>query len=317
MQVLSIGKRKRVHAIAFAPSGDELATISGDHTLRIWSLATSEARLTAAVENSSTGYDITYVDQNRLAYSGNTLQWYDTVSGEWHLISPSIAWGRQFAVSPDGELLVHVGQDRSSFWGGMGVDVRSTSDWSLLPKMPNDSSTTGGVAFSPDGRSLATGHIETVGRRTRRISGWPDTEFQQNQYDYLVHLREMPGGRIVQSIRGWQQAVTHLAFSPDGLVLAGTAGPRLRIWDLRSEHELAVHKRGPKHFQGLSFSHDGRFLATVSNDTTVRLWDAHTWEERAQITWDIGALLNIAFSPDGLRAAAGSDRGQIVIWDVE
>jgi WD40 repeat protein len=145
----------------------------------------------------------------------------------------------------------------------------------------------------------------------------PGIAFQQNEYDYLVHVREMPTGRVVQSIDGWQQAVTHLAFSPGGGVLAGTAGPRLRAWDLTAGRELAVHKRGPKHFQGLSFSHDGRFLATVSNDATVRLWDAQTWAERSRITWDIGALLNIAFAPDGLRAAAGSDKGHIVIWDVE
>jgi WD40 repeat protein len=89
------------------------------------------------------------------------------------------------------------------------------------------------------------------------------------------------------------------------------------VWDLESNRELALHKRGPKHFQGLSFTHDGRFLATVSNDTTVRIWDARTWQEHTTYTWQIGRLLNIAFAPDGLRAAAGSDQGQIVIWDVE
>ncbi len=63
--------------------------------------------------------------------------------------------------------------------------------------------------------------------------------------------------------------------------------------------------RGPKHFQGLSFAHDGHFLATVSNDATVRIWDTRTWEEHSQFTWKIGALLNISFAPDGLCAAAG------------
>ncbi|MFO0825698.1 MAG: WD40 repeat domain-containing protein [Gemmataceae bacterium] len=126
-----------------------------------------------------------------------------------------------------------------------------------------------------------------------------------------------PGGSIVQTIDGWQQAVAHLAFSPDGRILAGTAGPRLRVWDLAVGRELALHKRGTKHFQGLSFTDDGRFLATVSNDETVRIWDTRTWIEHTTFTWKIGRLLNITFAPDGLRIAAGSDQGQIVIWDAE
>ena len=93
--------------------------------------------------------------------------------------------------------------------------------------------------------------------------------------------------------------------------------PRLRAWDLKADRELALHKRGPKHFQGLSFAHDGSFLATVSNDATARIWDTGTWQEHATVTWQIGSLLNIAFAPDGLRAAAGSDLGKVIIWDAE
>lgn len=317
MQVLSIGKRKRVHAVAFAPDGNELAAVSGDDTLRLWNLATGEARLSVLVARAPMGYDLAYLGPNRLAFSGANLNWWDTANDGWYTIAPGYSWGRQLAVSPGGEFLVEVGQTRSTEWAGPALTVRATTDWAIQPTMPEGENTTGGVAFSADRRFLATGHIAAVGHRTRRFSVLPGVEFQQNEYDYLVHVREMPTGRVVQSIDGWQQAVTHLAFSPDGSVLAGTAGPRLRAWDLKADRELAVHKRGPKHFQGLSFSHDGRFLATVSNDATVRLWDARTWEERSRITWDVGALLNIAFAPDGLRAAAGSDRGHVVIWDVE
>ena len=89
------------------------------------------------------------------------------------------------------------------------------------------------------------------------------------------------------------------------------------IWDLENDRELALHKRGTKHFQGLSFTADGRYLATVSNDATVRIWNAGSWQEHTTITWEIGKLLNIAFAPDGCRAAAGSDAGKVVIWDVD
>ena len=52
-------------------------------------------------------------------------------------------------------------------------------------------------------------------------------------------------------------------------------------------------------------------------DETVRIWETNTWQEHTTFQWKIGKLLNIALSPEGLRAAAGGDKGQIVIWDVE
>lgn|GEM_PF-2608997 len=318
MQILSIGKKKRIHTIAFSPNGEELAAFCGDRHIRIWNLGSGEVRRVAPVEEMSCGYDIAYLDQDRLVFAGTQLRWWDTAADEWHLIAPGFAWGRQIAISPQRDFLIEVDQTRSTNWSaGHGLLVRSTLDWALQSGMPNSENTTGGVAFSSDGQFLATGHMQGVGQHMRSIRLVPGLQFQVNEYDYIVHLREMPTGRIRQSLDGWQQAVTHLAFSPDGAVLAGTAGPRLRIWDLKSDRELALHKRGTKHFQGLSFAHDGSFLATVSNDQTARIWNAHTWTEHTTFTWNIGPLLNIAFAPDGLRAATGSAHGQIVIWDVQ
>jgi WD40 repeat protein len=97
-----------------------------------------------------------------------------------------------------------------------------------------------------------------------------------HDYDYIVHIRDLANGNIVQSSDGWQQSVKRLTFSPDGKFLAGAAGPRLRIWDIEANREVALHKRGTKHFQGLAFTADGRYLATVSNDETVRIWETNT-----------------------------------------
>jgi WD40 repeat protein len=287
--------------------------------IRVWDLATGTARLTAPVEETSCGFDIAYLDARRLAFSGTELALWDTAANEWHRIAPGRVWGRRIKVSPGAEFLVEVDQTRSTDWAGDGLRIRTTADWAVQETAPRPGITTGGVTFSADGTRLATGHMAQVGERTRTV-GLPqgfNIELPVNQYDYLVHVREMPSGRILQSLGGWQQAVTHLAFSPDGAFLAGTAGPRLRVWDLKANREAALHKRGTKHFQGLSFARDGSFLATVSNDATARIWETKTWQEYTTFKWDIGALLNITFAPDGLRIAAGSDKGQVVIWDVQ
>jgi WD40 repeat protein len=72
-----------------------------------------------------------------------------------------------------------------------------------------------------------------------------------------------------------------------------------------------------KHFTGIAFHPSGKYLAATSNDATVKLYDTTTWDVARTFTWDIGKMRSIAFSPDGALAAAGSDSGKVVVWDVD
>jgi WD40 repeat protein len=49
----------------------------------------------------------------------------------------------------------------------------------------------------------------------------------------------------------------------------------------------------------------------------LRWANATTWEVAHAFDWEIGRLRSIAFSPDGMLAAAGGDKGKIVVWDVD
>lgn len=49
----------------------------------------------------------------------------------------------------------------------------------------------------------------------------------------------------------------------------------------------------------------------------MKLYDTETWELAKIFTWDTGRMRSIAFSPDGMLAAAGSDSGKVVVWDVD
>jgi len=74
---------------------------------------------------------------------------------------------------------------------------------------------------------------------------------------------------------------------------------------------------GNKQVTNIAFHPSGKYLAATSNDATVKLYDTTTWQVAKTFTWNIGRMRSIAFSPDGMLAAAGSDTGKVVVWDVD
>src|SRR4029453_2308782 len=175
--------------------------------------------------------------------AGIDLRLWDVPSDSWSNITRGRPWMRRIEISPGGEYLFEVDQTRSTDWAaGGGLLVRETSGWDLVPEMPGSGNTPGGIPVSHDQRYFATGHIRLVGEKTRSL-GPQWGHYTTNDYEYVVHLREFPPGGVIKNMVGWQQAIRNLVFSPDGSVLAGTAGPRLRIWDLASNREVALHKR--------------------------------------------------------------------------
>jgi WD domain, G-beta repeat/KAP family P-loop domain len=65
----------------------------------------------------------------------------------------------------------------------------------------------------------------------------------------------------------------------------------------------------------VAFSPDGAALASGGSDGSVRVWDARTGEQRAQLTGHTGTVLSVAFSPDGAALASGGSDGSVRVWD--
>jgi WD40 repeat protein len=143
--------------------------------------------------------------------------------------------------------------------------------------------------------------------------------------------------KALGELTGYTDVVHALAFSPDGMTLAGGGGPwrgsdgmiepgELKLWDVRTKKELAnlVGHIGP--IYAVAFRPDGKTLAAGGVDRTVRLWDVATKKEKAVFRGAPGRITSVAFSPDGKTLAvavgkptpkASGTPGVVMLWDVE
>jgi WD40 repeat protein len=134
-----------------------------------------------------------------------------------------------------------------------------------------------------------------------------------------ILIRDVSDGRELTRIPDVPEAPDHIAVSDDGRLLAALDQWAVRAWDLaRPDRQLVELPMWTNRcLTGLALDPAGRLTAVTCNDETVRLYETATWGVARQFAWEAGRMRSVAFSPDGARAAAGSDTGRVVVWDVD
>lgn len=244
--------------------------------------------------------------------------------------------GRQFAVS--------------TAIGIWMYDAHTGEELSVMAVLPGEGRAVTAIAFSPNGRTLASGEEGGVGRLWDVTTGKPIVTFKEvpaPQYAKLRALAFSANGTkligavenreinvwelgedinpptLLKTIKGqksWQSNVLML-LSPDTRLLAITTMDwknkiaQIQLW-ATSTGELLYTLTGHRHWiKSIAFSADSKTLVSGDEYETIRLWDTATGKLKATLNWRRGtATYALAFSPSG-RFIASGHRDNVKLWD--
>lgn len=143
------------------------------------------------------------------------------------------------------------------------------------------------VAFSPDGKIIASG-----------------------SEDQTVKLWDAENGKLILTLIGHVKGAALVAFSPDGKMIASGSyeDKKVRLWDVQTgamKQELSLGNQRAE-----AFSADGKTMACTEGDFSLQLWDLNLGKAARKFTSNY-SIIGVALSTDGTIVAAGT---ATIIW---
>jgi WD40 repeat protein/predicted Ser/Thr protein kinase len=327
------GHTDEILAVAWSPDGQQLCSAGADRTIRVWDPRSAAPRSVIWGHRASVT-SLAYLPDSARVATGSadeTVRIWDIATGqELRNFKGHTGDVAGVAVSPDGHDIASAGDTAVKVW-----DPTSPARPRTLrsPSVLTYGGTVDCVAFSPDGRRLASGHNDRAVRVWDRQSDGPPRLLTGHDMP-VKNVAFSPDGRTIASssqtgLRLWDAAtgqprltIAHtgaiggLVFTPDGeTVLASGQDHMIHAWDRATGEVRYVLKGHSDMVNDLALSPDGRALASASWDRTCMLWDLAARQPRAILRGHTAGVNTAAFSPDGRSVATASSDTTVRLWD--
>jgi WD40 repeat protein len=303
-----------VYCVAWSPNGSLLASAGREGTIKIWDVEGKKESKLLAIKDSKDGVvQVVFGADNKTLYAcgfDKFIHVWDVAAGkEVGKLGPMPDNLFGLAINTDGSLVAAAAYD-----GNLRLWNTKTRQGKVIQLQDGKKKTavTFCIAFAPDGKSVATGHEANNAVRVTRLEKFVAVAVERSSEE-----KKTGGGLLPSELRGHTGVVHHVAFSPDGSMLATASFDKtIKIWDAETGKELNTLKGHTDHVYCVAFSSDSTMLASGSRDKSIRVWNVRDGKLLKELKGHTESVDTVAFNPNGKVLASGSVDKSVRLWNI-